>query len=63
MSEKNWLKSQLNRAKHEVHSWDEWKQDAMRREATAISMESETKPSSRTTISADEDSQRRSTSD
>lgn len=37
MSEANWLGSELERAKREVQSWEEWKRDAMRREATAIS--------------------------
>ncbi len=42
MSEANWLSSELERAKREVQSWDEWKRDAMRREATAISQVRET---------------------
>ena len=42
MSEANWLSSELERAKREVQSWDEWKRDAMRREATAISHVRET---------------------
>lgn len=42
MNEVDWLSSELDRAKHEVQSWDEWKQDAMRREATAISHVRET---------------------
>lgn len=42
MDDNDWLSSELDRAKHEVLSWDEWKREAMRREATAISHDRET---------------------
>jgi hypothetical protein len=38
MSGRNWLDRQLDQARQEVQSWDEWKRDAMRREATSISV-------------------------
>ena len=52
-AEANWLSSELDRAKHEVQSWDAWKRDAMRREATAISLAPETANSN---ISVSDDS-------
>ena len=30
MSQRNWLDSQLDKAKQEVQAWNEWKRDAMR---------------------------------
>jgi hypothetical protein len=38
MSDSNWLNVQLDRAKREVQSWDEWKRDAMRRVAISIAV-------------------------
>ena len=39
MSDSRWLGDQLEQAAQEVQSWDAWKREAMRREATAISTE------------------------
>lgn len=41
MEKSNWLGSQLDRAEQEVQSWNEWKRDAMRRQAASISVERE----------------------
>ena len=37
MADDHWLGKQLDKADREVQSWDAWKRDTMRREATAIS--------------------------
>jgi hypothetical protein len=55
MSDNRWLGDQLEQAAQEVQSWDAWKRDAMRREATAISVEKDRdeRPSAADSVSSD----------
>ena len=55
MNEQNWLLNQLQHAKEEVQSWEEWKQSAMLKGAMTLSSsdnlahkaaDNETQPSS-----------------
>jgi hypothetical protein len=53
VSDANWLWAQLDRAIKEVESWDSWKRDVMRREATANAVGNDSRRADRVPILGD----------